>query len=461
MNETIKDTKPETVGDVLAEMSRSVEKLVLVPGLKVAGWVGRLERAHASESDSWFSAGDIASAQAQGYRDGAAYERAHAAGAGRVPEGWVILRGGAEITICAPGHDPGSVVLNRESVGTAEKRWLAVSERLLYALADAMLSAAPDPKPAPEAEARVGDDALSKMAASCDWYKRSRDWYKRRCDALQGCQSRMRDPERMMVCDVLANGSLLKPEGGRYSIDAYPAPQPPAEPAAQPAPSDACPVAWAYDTPYGRRYSFADEFAAALFPSAESAPPDARTAMAPTGDGTDAATERAFEQTIAERDRVEAALNKVLDHVLGEDRAEWSSAYDYDDAVGDVEERMAALETGAHGSAQAAQGDVEALNDAAEFLLDLLRFVRMEANKCDSSNDRRYFDEQAESITRVESAIRRLASAQPAAAKPAGDALLAEARAIAERHPSKDARAFAASVASSLTRLTGGSHGDL
>lgn len=44
------------------------------------------------------------------------------------------------------------------------------------------------------------------------------DFYKRRCDALQAWQSRMRDPERIVVCDILANGFTLDPPGKRYDI---------------------------------------------------------------------------------------------------------------------------------------------------------------------------------------------------------------------------------------------------
>lgn len=47
----------------------------------------------------------------------------------------------------------------------------------------------------------------------------SRDFYKRRCDLLQKWQSKMRDPERVIVCDILANGDTLPPEhaGDRYT----------------------------------------------------------------------------------------------------------------------------------------------------------------------------------------------------------------------------------------------------
>lgn len=43
-------------------------------------------------------------------------------------------------------------------------------------------------------------------------------FYKRRCDALQAWQSSMRDPERVVVCDILANGFTLDPPfaGDRY-----------------------------------------------------------------------------------------------------------------------------------------------------------------------------------------------------------------------------------------------------
>jgi hypothetical protein len=52
----------------------------------------------------------------------------------------------------------------------------------------------------------------------------SRDFYKRRADALQEWQSKMRDPERTIVCDILANGCTLEPAGDRYTPPAQPAP---------------------------------------------------------------------------------------------------------------------------------------------------------------------------------------------------------------------------------------------
>jgi hypothetical protein len=44
-----------------------------------------------------------------------------------------------------------------------------------------------------------------------DGVKASLDFYKRRVDALHEWQSKMRDPERKIVCDILANGCTLEP----------------------------------------------------------------------------------------------------------------------------------------------------------------------------------------------------------------------------------------------------------
>ena len=44
-------------------------------------------------------------------------------------------------------------------------------------------------------------------------------FYKRRCELLQTVQHQMRDPERTIVCDILANCALLPDlDGKRYGI---------------------------------------------------------------------------------------------------------------------------------------------------------------------------------------------------------------------------------------------------
>lgn len=61
-------------------------------------------------------------------------------------------------------------------------------------------------------------DLLSRV----DRLERTVDFYKRRYDQLQLVQRRMRDPERTMVCDILANGHLLHESicGDRYEVPA-------------------------------------------------------------------------------------------------------------------------------------------------------------------------------------------------------------------------------------------------
>lgn len=56
------------------------------------------------------------------------------------------------------------------------------------------------------------ETAIGKLNSSLGWYKK-------RCDLLKSAQSKFRDPERAMVCDILANGSLLPDEtGSRYGL---------------------------------------------------------------------------------------------------------------------------------------------------------------------------------------------------------------------------------------------------
>ena len=60
-------------------------------------------------------------------------------------------------------------------------------------------------------------EELSKFArAVCE----KNNFYKTRCELLQKVQKYMRDPERQIVCDILANNSLLPdPSGVRYGQD--------------------------------------------------------------------------------------------------------------------------------------------------------------------------------------------------------------------------------------------------
>ncbi len=65
------------------------------------------------------------------------------------------------------------------------------------------------------------DEHGAQAADALSSAEQSRDFYKRRCDLLQKWQSTMRDPERVLVCDVLANGQLLYRGDGRLDVDRY------------------------------------------------------------------------------------------------------------------------------------------------------------------------------------------------------------------------------------------------
>ena len=63
-------------------------------------------------------------------------------------------------------------------------------------------------------------DMLAADAQEIDDLKSSEDFYQRRVVLLQEWQSKMRDPERKIACDIIANGQMLPPEnaGNRYKI---------------------------------------------------------------------------------------------------------------------------------------------------------------------------------------------------------------------------------------------------
>lgn len=55
-------------------------------------------------------------------------------------------------------------------------------------------------------------------------FAKQRDWYKQRIETLTIAQTRFRDSERTMLCDIIANGKLLedgnrRPEKVRYQCD--------------------------------------------------------------------------------------------------------------------------------------------------------------------------------------------------------------------------------------------------
>lgn len=64
---------------------------------------------------------------------------------------------------------------------------------------------------------RSGELTKDELINHCKNLHYAKQFYQRRCDLLQKEQRRMRDPERTLVCDILANGTLLPdPNGMRY-----------------------------------------------------------------------------------------------------------------------------------------------------------------------------------------------------------------------------------------------------
>lgn len=69
----------------------------------------------------------------------------------------------------------------------------------------------------------VWRDHLDELEKENQELKLSRGFYKCRCELLSKVQQYMRDPERQIVCDILANCSLLDdPSGERYGVDIWP-----------------------------------------------------------------------------------------------------------------------------------------------------------------------------------------------------------------------------------------------
>lgn len=73
--------------------------------------------------------------------------------------------------------------------------------------------------------AAVGDPTgnlmQDELVEHCRKLAHSADWNRRRVEMLARLQKHMRDPERTLVCDILANGQLLPdPQGKRYGFAA-------------------------------------------------------------------------------------------------------------------------------------------------------------------------------------------------------------------------------------------------
>jgi len=69
---------------------------------------------------------------------------------------------------------------------------------------------------------QMADELFADAAKVLSRLEHEAAFYKRRVQALEQWQSRMRDPERTVVCDILANGFTLDPPipADRYELKA-------------------------------------------------------------------------------------------------------------------------------------------------------------------------------------------------------------------------------------------------
>lgn len=59
-------------------------------------------------------------------------------------------------------------------------------------------------------ELQVVSNLIDKLKIKNKQLQESRDWYKLRCELLQKHQISFRDPERQIVCNILANGMAAR-----------------------------------------------------------------------------------------------------------------------------------------------------------------------------------------------------------------------------------------------------------
>lgn len=70
------------------------------------------------------------------------------------------------------------------------------------------------------AKLEISSDLKQEIIKEVKSLEFAKEWHARRILLLQEAQQKMRDPERTMVCDIIANGHLLEgPMGNdRYRI---------------------------------------------------------------------------------------------------------------------------------------------------------------------------------------------------------------------------------------------------
>ena len=92
--------------------------------------------------------------------------------------------------------------------GGDPEEWM-IAERLRHVQAE--------PDRDPDIVISQAADLIEAQAAEIQRLRHSVQWLRQRIDRLQREQARIPDPWRTLVCDIIANGTLLPdPDGKRY-----------------------------------------------------------------------------------------------------------------------------------------------------------------------------------------------------------------------------------------------------
>jgi len=110
-------------------------------------------------------------------------------------------------------HQPVTLLDNsRQRVTAGDTRRDSVEFTALLGLIADIRAAVGDP---------TGKLMQDELVEHCRKLAHSADWNRRRVEMLSRLQKHMRDPERTMVCDILANGQMIPdPQSKRYGFAA-------------------------------------------------------------------------------------------------------------------------------------------------------------------------------------------------------------------------------------------------
>ena len=130
-----------------------------------------------------------------------------------------------ELRRLAQAATPGPWWVNQDGLNHGFERGVAeINSKEWHALAGAWTinGAKHSEEGAANAEfiAAANPATITELLDHLEAAESSAAWHQRRWMALQMHQTKMREPERTMVCDIIANGELMHPTvaGDRYAV---------------------------------------------------------------------------------------------------------------------------------------------------------------------------------------------------------------------------------------------------